>query len=94
MLKLFQRIIFCKFNERIFACVRYIIYCDPLEISLGKCLRIRYVGLSKSQNIARVEIFTQVDISKSVWSLNALTRHFSYICNVKLSKFLFHNLFN
>ena len=77
--KLFESIIFCMLS--------YIVYCNAEEISLCLCLRSRYVGLLNGQNLERVEIFSQMNVLKSVVGRMLQLNFFFYIRNVKLSNF-------
>ena len=54
------------FNERICGRLSSLVYLNASEISLGTCLRSGYFGLSEGHSIAKVEMFNQVDVLKSV----------------------------
>ena len=66
-------------------CLSYIVYCNAEDFYFGTCLGSSSVGLLKNH---RDEMFTLVGVLKSVGAQMRMRE-----CNVKLSKFLFHNLF-
>ena len=88
-----QRYSFFKLKESLkthpgIARLSYIVYCNAEDFEFGTCLGSPSVSLLKNHGVARDEMFTLVGVLKSVGAQMRMRE-----CNVKLSKFLFHNLF-